>query len=132
MIYLQNHLVGILIILFLLITFLISTFEKISDWSGNVIFIKVHFKFSPLKNMVPFLLAIILLLDIVGCSFLLVGLYDYIFYDKIFFAFYGIAICSIILIFLLIGQRLAKDYEGAMNITIYFILTILGLFLLNR
>ena len=35
------------------------------------------------------------------------------------------------LIFLLIGQRLAKDYAGAMTLAVYFIITILGLVALN-
>ena len=46
-------------------------------------------------------------------------------------ALLGIELSAITLIFLLIGQRLAKDYAGAMSLGVYFIITIIGTFLLN-
>ncbi len=36
------------------------------------------------------------------------------------------------LILLLIGQRLAKDYQGAMTLAVYFIVTILGIMTLHQ
>jgi len=32
---------------------------------------------------------------------------------------------------LMTGQRIAQDYSGAMNITVYFILTVLGVYFLE-
>ena len=58
-----NHPAETLILLFLIVTFLQSGVDKLIDWKGNLSFIKVHFKNSPLKNSVPLLLAIILLFD---------------------------------------------------------------------
>ena len=46
-------------------------------------------------------------------------------------ALLGVVLSAIALIFLLIGQRLAKDYAGAMSLAVYFIITILGVYLLN-
>jgi hypothetical protein len=43
----------------------------------------------------------------------------------------GVELSAIALIFLLIGQRLAKDYAGAMSLGVYFIITVGGVFLLN-
>jgi hypothetical protein len=43
----------------------------------------------------------------------------------------GIELSALSLIFLLIGQRLAKDYAGAMTLAVYFIISIFGIFLLN-
>lgn len=129
--YFNYHIKEILVLLFLLITFGISSFEKITDWNGNVEFIKSHFINSPLKNIVSMLLAIILVLDIFACIFMTIGIWQLLFFDQSIFAFYGIVICALILIFLLIGQRLAKDYEGAMSLTVYFILSVFGLFLLD-
>ena len=37
-----------------------------------------------------------------------------------------------VLIFLLVGQRLAKDYAGAMSLAVYFIISIIGVYLLNN
>ena len=46
-------------------------------------------------------------------------------------ALLGTELCAVTLIFLLIGQRLAKDYAGAMSLAVYFIITLWGVFLLN-
>lgn len=121
----------ILLLLFLIITFLQSGIDKITDWKGNVSFIKEHFKNSPLKNNVPFLLGIILILEIVGSLFMISGIYEIITSEQKEMALIGVEICAITLLFLLIGQRLAKDYAGAMSLTVYFILTVFGVFLLN-
>ena len=47
-------------------------------------------------------------------------------------ALLGTELSAIVLIFLLIGQRLAKDYAGAMSLAVYFIITVLGVYLLNK
>jgi hypothetical protein len=46
-------------------------------------------------------------------------------------ALLGTELCAVVLIFLLIGQRLAKDYAGAMSLTVYFMITLFGIYLLN-
>ena len=120
----------ILILLFLIVTFLQSGIDKITDWNGNLSFIKDHFKNSPLKNSVPFLLGIVLLTEVVASLFMIVGVYQILSVGVKDFAIYGIELASLTLIFLLIGQRLAKDYAGAMTLAVYFIITILGLYLL--
>lgn len=121
----------ILLLLFLIITFLQSGIDKITDWKGNVSFIKEHFKNSPLKNNVPYLLGIILILEIVASFLMIFGIYEIITSGQKEMALIGVEICAITLLFLLIGQRLAKDYAGAMSLTVYFILTVFGVFLLN-
>ena len=45
-------------------------------------------------------------------------------------ALYGIELAALTLIFLLIGRRLAKDYAGAMTLAVYFIISVLGVYLL--
>lgn len=127
----NNHSPEILTLLFLIVTFSLSSYEKISDWKGNVSFIKNHFKNSPLKNGVPFLVLVLLILEISACIFMLVGVYDLATTGQKEFALIGVEISSISLIFMLIGQRLAKDYAGAMNLSVYFIITIFALFLLQ-
>jgi hypothetical protein len=46
-------------------------------------------------------------------------------YSNLTFIFYGLLACGVVLLMLLFGQRLAKDYVGAADITIYFILCII-------
>ena len=45
--------------------------------------------------------------------------------------FYGAIVSCITLLMLLFGQRLAKDYDGARTIVIYFIPAVLVVFWLN-
>ncbi|MFB0937481.1 MAG: DoxX family membrane protein [Urechidicola sp.] len=127
----NNHSTEILILLFLSITFLQSGIDKITDWSGNTSFIKDHFKNSPFKNSVPLLLGTILVIEIIASLLMIIGLYQLATSDESQIALIGLEISAIALIFLLIGQRLAKDYAGAMALTVYFILTVFGVFLLQ-
>lgn len=130
--YIQEYATEILILLFLIVTFLQSGIDKVSDWSGNVSFIKEHFKNSPLKNSVPFLLTIILVMELIAGAFMLIGIFNLITMGSGDLALLGTQIASLCLIFLLVGQRLAKDYAGAMTLAVYFIITILGMYLLSN
>jgi putative oxidoreductase len=128
---LSNYPTEVLILLFLIVTFLQSGADKLLDWKGNVSFIKEHFKNSPLKNSVPLLLAVILILEIVAGLLMLIGVYELYTSEANEFALLGIELSAIVLIFLLIGQRLAKDYAGAMSLAVYFIIALWGVYLLN-
>jgi len=129
---LSNYPTEILILFFLIITYVISGFEKISDWKGTVNYIKSHFTNSPLKNYVPLLLAILLIIEIIASVLMLIGVYQIYTSEIKEIALLGIELSAISLIFMLIGQRLAKDYPGAMSLGVYFLITLLGVFLLNR
>ncbi len=122
----------VLILLFLVVTFLQSGIDKLMDWKGNVSFIKDHFKNSPLKNSVPLLLIIILILEIVAGLCMLFGVYQIYTSGIKEIALLGVELSAITLIFLLIGQRLAKDYAGAMSLAVYFLITVWGVYLLNN
>jgi len=128
---LSNHPTEILILLFLIVTFMQSGIDKISDWKGNIEFIKSHFKNSPLKNNVPLLLAIILTIEIAAGIFMIIGTYQIYSSGLKEIALIGVELSAIALIFLLIGQRLAKDYAGAMTLAVYFIITLFGVFLMS-
>ena len=127
---LNGNITNILILLFLIVTFLQSGLDKIFDWKGNLDFIKEHFKNSPLKNMVPLLLAQILVMELLAGILMLVGVYQLASSGAKEIAFYGMTLSALSLIFLLIGQRLAKDYAGAMTLAVYFIVNIIGLIIL--
>ena len=128
---LSNHPTEILILLFLVVTFMQSGIDKISDWKGNIEFIKSHFKNSPLRNNVPLLLAIILTIEIAAGIFMIIGTYQIYSSGLKEIALIGVELSAIALIFLLIGQRLAKDYAGAMTLAVYFIITLFGVFLMS-
>ena len=128
---LSNHPTEVLILLFLIVTFLQSGIDKLLDWKGNVSFISDHFKNSPFKNSVPLLLGIILILEIIAGVLMVFGIYQLYTSGVKEIALLGTELCAIVLIFLLIGQRLAKDYPGAMSLAVYFIVTLWGVYLLN-
>ncbi|WP_036150886.1 DoxX family membrane protein [Maribacter forsetii] len=121
----------ILLLLFLIITFLQSGFDKITDWNGNISWLKEHFSKTPFKNIVPLLVGIILVTEVVAGLLCVVGIYEIFSSGKSSFALYGAILSAITLLMLLFGQRLAKDYEGAKTIAVYFIPTILLVFLLQ-
>ncbi|RKR14796.1 DoxX-like protein [Maribacter vaceletii] len=121
----------ILILLFLIITFLQSGYDKIADWNGNVSWLKGHFAETPLKNMVPMLVAVILVTEIIAGVLCAIGIYQLYATGISTFAMYGAILSCVVLLMLLFGQRVAKDYDGARTIAIYFIPAIFLVFLLQ-
>lgn len=128
---LHNQSLEILVLIFLIITYLLSGYEKISDWKGTVSFTKSHFKNSPLKKYTAFLLSIILIVESTAVFFMLIGIFYLLNFNNSLYALFGLELSAMTLIFLLIGQRLAKDYQGAMSLTVYFILNLFGIFIFN-
>ena len=129
---LSNHPTEVLILFFLIVTFLQSGIDKLFDWTGNKSFITEHFKNSPLKNSVPVLLAVITIMEIVASLLMIFGVYQLYTSEVKEISLLGMELSSITLIFLLVGQRLAKDYAGAMSLAVYFIISIVGVYLLNN
>lgn len=126
---LLNYATEVLLILFLAITFGQSGYDKLVDWKGNIAWLKGHFSATPVKNKVPLLLGIVLISEIVVALLCIGAIYGVIADGNTSFAFYtGIASC-ITLLQLLFGQRIAKDFDGARTIAIYFIPAILLVFI---
>ena len=123
----------LLVLAFLAITFLQSGYDKIKDWKGNVEWLNSHFSNTILAKQVPFALGTVLLLEIVSGVLCVSGIIQNIMQDGVIrgLGFYGAILSCITLLFLLFGQRLAKDYDGARTIVIYFIPAVLLVFWLN-
>ena len=117
----------ILIAIFTLIVFIQSGLDKIFDRKGNLEYFQVHFKDSIFKNIYPSLLTIITLFELVGGGMLVYGIYFSFTERTTLWIFYGFVHLAITLIFLFLGQRIAKDYLGAADLVPYFILIILGI-----
>ena len=116
---------------FFAIAFLQSAVDKVVDSKGNLEYLTGHFASSPLRGLVqPMFWALTVLeagagvLCGLGAICLLLGWGSGL-------ALWGL-ICSIIaLLCLFFGQRLAKDYGGAVVIASYYAVAILGLILLG-
>ena len=122
----------ILLLIFLIVTFLQSGFDKVMDWKGNLSWLKGHFKDSPLGGLVPALLFIVLTTEVVAGILCAIGIYGLLANDSGDMALYGAILSCVALIMLLFGQRVAKDYEGAKTIAIYFVPAIFLVFILQQ
>jgi uncharacterized membrane protein YphA (DoxX/SURF4 family) len=127
----MNNITSILILIFLAITFLQSGYDKLFYWKDNVEWLKGHFANTPLKNQVPLALGNILVLELISGVLCVVGCVELFINNGRVFGFYGAVFSCITLLMLLFGQRLAKDYDGARTIVIYFIPAILAVYWLN-
>ncbi len=126
-----THITEILLLLFLIITFLQSGIDKVFDWNGNLIWLKQHFADTPLKDLVPVLLGVILLAEMASGTLCAIGIYQLLMMGEKSLALYGAILSCTTLLMLLFGQRMAKDYDGAKTIAVYFIPAIFLVFLLQ-
>lgn len=126
-----NNATELLLLLFLIITFVQSAFDKILDWKGNISWLNGHFKDTPFQNKVPLLLGTVLITEIVAGVLCLVGFYMLTTSGENSWALAGAVVACLALLMLLLGQRIAKDYDGARTIAIYFIPTVFLVFLLQ-
>ena len=114
----------IFVSVFFSIVFFQSGIDKIIDRDGNIDFFKEHFKKTPIKNFVPIILTTLTILELIAASLCFFGFCNSLLNTNTDFIFYGLVLCGIVLLLLLFGQRIAKDYIGAADITIYFILCV--------
>ncbi|MEO8237267.1 MAG: DoxX family protein [Flavobacterium sp.] len=127
----MNNVASILLLAFLALTFLQSGYEKIFYWKNNVAWLKEHFSRTILKNQVPFALFQLLILELISGILCVVGAIQLLLNSGREFGFYGAIFSCISLLMMLFGQRLAKDYDGARTIVIYFIPAVMAVYWLN-
>lgn len=127
----MENLAGLLILLFLAITFLQSGYDKFTDFQGNLSWLEDHFSKTFLNGKVALALKVLLAFELVAGLLCIVGALEISISGGTMFGKYGAVVSSITLLFLLFGQRIAKDYDGARTIAIYFIPAVLGVYLLS-
>ena len=118
------EIVQILVSIFFSIVFFQSSIDKINDREGNLKFFNHHFKGTFFQNYTSISLNFLALLEITSAFICCLGIFYKLSYHDSVFIYYGLLMSAIVLLSLLLGQRLAKDYVGAADITIYFILCI--------
>ena len=72
-------------------------------------------------------MTIITIFELAGSATLIYGVYYAFTAKTTLWIFYGYVILALTIMFLLLGQRIAKDYEGSANLVPYFILIMLGI-----
>ena len=124
-------LLQILVPAFLAILFLQSGIDKVVDRRGNLEWLKGHFAKSPLAGIVPLMVLAITTLELAAGALSAIGCVLIIFSHDTTVAFYGAVVSATSILALFFGQRMAKDYAGAAVLVPYFILTLLGIYLLG-
>jgi uncharacterized membrane protein YphA (DoxX/SURF4 family) len=127
----MNNAASILLLAFLAITFIQSGYDKLFYWKDNLDWLKGHFAKTQLKNLVRLALLNILVLELISGVLCVVGGIELFVNNGRTFGLYGAVFSSITLLMLLFGQRLAKDYDGARTIVIYFIPAVMAVLLLS-
>ena len=121
------NIVQSLIGFFLSIALLQSGLDKIIDRKGNLEWLSGHFSNSPLRGLVPLLLKVVTVLEIFAGSCSLIGSFVNLVNGNNMLLTIGFLIAALNFLALFLGQRIAKDYEGAAVLVNYFILNIFGL-----
>lgn len=129
--YFTTYIAEILILIFILITFLQSGIDKAMDWKGNTGWLKEHFANTILANQVPLMVAILMIIEVITGILAVLGIIWFIAYGESSFGLYTCVLAAITLLMLLFGQRVAKDYAGAFTITGYFVVVILGVYIMS-
>lgn len=127
----MSNLAGLMILLFLAVTFLQSGYDKFTDYQGNLGWLTEHFKGTFFDGKVDFSLKTILVLELIGGLLCVVGAIELLTNGGTNFGKYGAIVSCVTLLMLLFGQRVAKDYDGARTIAIYFVTAVLGVYLLQ-
>ena len=133
--YINEWLFLFFVSLFFAILFLQSGIDKIIAFTGNLNYFKDHFKNTFFKAQVKLLLIIITLLEcITGFLFLFYLISLLIVGPDNGFLVWGMGLyfsaltCALVtLCSLFLGQRLAQDYVGAVNLGVYFLIALAGL-----
>ncbi|MFS4415407.1 DoxX family protein [Maribacter sp. 2307ULW6-5] len=129
--YVLQYATELLLLLFLVITFLQSGLDKVLDWKGNLGWLTGHFEKTPLKAVVPLLLGTITVVEVVAGVLSALGMYQLLASGETDLALYGAVLSCVALMMLLFGQRMAKDYVGAKTIVVYFMPAVFLVYLLQ-
>jgi len=127
----MNNAASILLLVFLAITFIQSGYDKLFHWKENLAFLKEHFAKTRLKNLVHLALLHLLVLELISGVLCVVGAIELFVSKGRAFGLYGAVFSCVTLLMMLFGQRLAKDYDGARTIVIYFIPAVIAVYWLN-
>ena len=127
----MSNIASILVLVLLAVTFIQSGYDKAIYWNDNLIWLKSHFEKTRLKNHVPLALFHILILELISGILAVVGCIQLMVNNGRTFGLYAGIFSCITLIMLLFGQRLAKDYDGARTIILYFIPAVMVVYWLS-
>lgn len=126
----QEHIAVTLIICYLTLSFAYSVIEKTLQWQISIDYYRNHFQYSMLEKHIPSALVLVIIMECLSIGLSIIGLYKLYESNETETSLWGLVSIAITLLMLMTGQRIAQDYSGAMNITVYFILAVMGIYML--
>lgn len=105
----------------LVVLWLQSGFDKITDFKGNYDWFKGQFAKSPLKGMVKFMLITLTFLELSAGVAALGAIVDVWFIKSWYLPFAACFLSMLSLCALFFGQRMSKEYGGAASLMGYMI-----------
>ncbi len=117
--------------LFLSIVFLQSSLDKIFDWKGNLSWLKEHFSKTFFSGLVTPMLGTLAIVEFATGMLSAIGVLALLIKNDPSFTRSGVYLSLAAYLMLIFGQRVAKDYEGARTIAIYFGVSLLSIFFFN-
>lgn len=118
--------------MFWAIVFLQSAMDKIFDFKGNLDWLTGHFSKTFLKDTVKPALITLTIFEFAAGALCLSGMVVFLANGSTFWIKQGVILVMVSLVMLIFGQRIAKDYEGAKTIAIYFGIALICVILLDQ
>lgn len=115
------------VLAFFLIVFIQSGVDKVFDFKGNLSFLNDLLGAFFSRPLITIALISVTILELLSGLLCLIGIVDVLFNGSNFIGLLGLIVGSFALLVLLFGQRVSKNYDGAKTITIYFILSTVGI-----
>lgn len=119
--------VGMLAAAFIAITLLQSGLDKAFGYKGNLEWLKGQFSKTFLRSTIGILLPVLMLGEIAAALISCWGIADTLIYRHTFYLQAGLISSGMVLLMLLFGQRVSKEYAGAASLTGYFLVVLAGL-----
>jgi len=116
----SNEHIIIIIGIFWAILFLQSGLDKVFDYKGNLSWVKEHFAKSILAPMTTPMFITLTILELAAGIICGLGVILFLTSGDKSTLLFGLLLSAISLLMLFFGQRVAKDYDGAKTIAIYF------------
>tara|TARA_B100000787_G_scaffold159725_1_gene138098 strand:- start:406 stop:792 length:387 start_codon:yes stop_codon:yes gene_type:complete len=115
------------VLAFFLIVFIQSGIDKVFDFKGNLSFLNDLLGAFFSQPLIKLALISVTILELLSGTLCLIGIVDVLLNGSNFIGLLGLIVGSFALLVLLFGQRVSKNYDGAKTITIYFILSTVGI-----
>ena len=106
--------------------FLQSGLDKIFDWKGNMEWLKGHFANSFLKSVVTPMLGVLTITELIAGALCVAGTIQVVLSVSTYWLAMGLIVSIISILMLFFGQRIAKDYDGAKTIAIFFAVALMS------